>query len=235
MRVRTATPLLLLGAAPLLLGTAAPASASTVVASWSMNEPAGARVMRDSSGNHLDGAIGTEIRTHAAVAGRVGYGFAHLPNGSGPAHPGHLVTVPSDPRLNPGSADYSVTVTARFGPSGNFRNLVQKGQAGFPGGFYKLEVDRGGVVCLFRGATGQGGVSSGVINDGKWHTVTCTRTAGAVTMVRDGKVTASKAVATGDITNNAPVAIGGKPGCNQTTVECDYFAGTVDAVSISSG
>ncbi len=232
---RATHALLGLTAVPLLLATAGPASASSVVASWAMNEPAGGSVMHDSSGNHLDGRIGAEVHANTVVGGKVGYGFPSLPNGAGPVHPGHLATVPSSARLNPGTGTFSVSVTTRFGADARFRNLMQKGQTGTRGGLYKLEVDGGVVVCLFSGSTGKAKVSSGKINDLAWHAVTCTRTAGAVTMTVDGTVTQTAAVATGVIANDSVLAIGGKQDCDQVLVDCDYFAGTVDRVSISAG
>lgn len=200
-----------------------------------MNEGGNARVMRDSSGHGLNGSIGREVQTHTVMRGKTGYGFGHLKNNVPPTHPQHLVTVPNNSRLNPGTGNYAVTITLRFKPGANGSNVMQKGQAGSPGGYFKLEVDRGGVSCLFRGSGGSGAVGSGVISDGAFHTLRCERTRTAVTMTVDGRVRAHRANATGNVANNGPLVIGGKSSCNQTTVQCDYFPGTIDRVQIDAG
>lgn len=226
----------LLVAAPALvaLGLAAsPASAATAVARWEMNEGGSATVMQDSSGHGLNGRIGSDVQTHSVLSGRTGYTFPYLKNGVPPTHPGHLVTVPASSALNPGTGNYSVTMTLRFKPAANGGNVMQKGQASSPGGYFKLEIDRGGVSCLFRGTSGSAAVGTGTINNGAWHTITCARTASAVTMTVDGRVTATRRTATGSISNAAALTIGGKASCNQTTVQCDYFSGSIDRVQIS--
>lgn len=239
---RSTTPRALAGALALgaaLAGTAAaalPASAASApVAVWQMNEAAGATVMADSSGHGINGTIGSEVQTHTVVGSRVAYAFPYLKNGVPPTHPQHLVRVPADPRLNPGTADFAVTMTLRFKPGANGGNVLQKGQASSPGGYFKLEIDRGGVSCLFRGASGSGAVGTGVISDNVFHTIRCARTATGVTMTVDGRQTASRTVRTGSISNAAVLTIGGKPSCNQTTVQCDYFSGTIDGVQIDAG
>jgi hypothetical protein len=145
------------------------------------------------------------------------------------------VTVGADPRLNPGTLPYAVTMTLSFKPGANGSNVMQKGQSSSPGGYFKLEIDRGAVSCLYRGTTGSGAVGTGVINDGAFHTIRCARSATAVTMTVDGRQTASRAVQTGSISNAAALVIGGKASCNQTSVQCDYFPGTIDAVQIDAG
>lgn len=238
MSARRTSVRALLATAPALvaLGLAAsPASAASAVARWEMNEGGTATVMNDSSGHRLNGRIGADVQTHSVLSGRTGYTFPYLKNGVPPTHPGHLVTVPANSALNPGTGNYSVTMTLRITPASNGGNVMQKGQASSPGGYFKLEVDRGGISCLFRGKSGSAAVGTGTINNGAWHTLTCSRTAGAVTMTVDGRVTATRRTATGSISNGAALTIGGKASCNQTSVQCDYFAGSVDRVQISKG
>lgn len=226
----------LLVAAPTLVAlglTASPASAAAVVARWEMNEGGGAATMQDSSGHGINGRVGSDVQTHSVFAGRTGYTFPFLKNGVPPTHPGHLVTVPADDRLNPGTGDYSVSITLRIQANANGGNIMQKGQASSPGGYFKLEVHHGVVSCLFRGRSGSAAVGTGVIDNNAWHSLTCSRTAGAVQMTVDGRVTATKRTATGSISNAAPLTIGGKSSCNQRTVQCDYFAGSIDRVQIN--
>ncbi len=225
----------LLVAAPALLAlglTAAPASAASTVARWEMNEGAGASTMADSSGHGINGRVGGDVQTHSVSGGRTGYTFPYLKNGVPPTHPGHLVTVPANGQLNPGTGNFSVTMTLRFKPAANGGNVMQKGQASSPGGYFKLEVDRGGITCLFRGTAGSAGVGTGAINNDAWHTITCARTGSTVTMKVDGRVTATRRAATGSISNAAALTIGGKSSCNQKSVQCDYFSGSIDRVQI---
>lgn len=122
-----------------------------------------------------------------------------------------------------------------YQPGANGSNVFQKGQAGSPGGYVKLEVHHGGVSCLFRGSAGSAAVGTGVLSDGAWHTVRCARTGGTVTMTADGRVTARRQHATGRIANAAPVSIGGKDSCDQRKVQCDYFPGEIDRVQVETG
>jgi hypothetical protein len=95
-----------------------------------------------------------------------------------PADRQRLVTVIDD-RLNPRRHAFAVTV--RFRTTRSFGNVIQKGQAGSPGGYFKWEIPKGRLTCLFRGVvdgTKVGrAVNSGArrLNDGAWHAVTCKR------------------------------------------------------------
>jgi concanavalin A-like lectin/glucanase superfamily protein len=73
------------------------------------------------------------------------------------------------------------------------------------------------------------------MNNGAWHTVRCVRTATSVTMYVDGKQTSRSARRTGNVNNTMPWTVGGKPNCNGSTVDCDYFAGDVDYVRLTKG
>ena len=70
-----------------------------------------------------------------------------------------------------------------------FGNIVQKGQSGAVGGYFKFENPQGVVTCLYRGSGGSRAVSSKTpVNDGQWRTIRCERTATRVTMTVDGVV-----------------------------------------------
>jgi Laminin G domain len=214
--------------------TTAQAAATTPVAVWEMNEAPGARVMADSSGNGITGTIGTEVITGHTVDDATGYRFTRLTPNTPPAHPEHIVTVPDNANLDPGTRDFAVTIrmrtTARFG------NLIQKGQSGAKGGYFKFQNPNGIVQCLFRGSTGSIAVGSGrTLNDGGWHTIRCERTATRVTMTVDGVVVARRNGTTGSISNTWPLSIGGKVNCDQIEVTCDYFAGSIDRVQLDAG
>lgn len=206
-------------------------AATTVIGQWEMNEPAGSRVLVDSSGNGLNGSIGGEVTAGATYSGATGHRFAYLTPNTPPAHPGHLDTVPHNAKLNPGTGDYTVTVRMRT--KQKFGNIVQKGQSGHPGGYFKFENPKGIVTCLYRGSAGSNLVSSlRPLNDGKWHTISCERTQYWVTMTVDGVVTQRLKGVTGTISNTWPLSIAGKVSCDQVKVTCDYFVGDIDYVRI---
>jgi hypothetical protein len=218
-----------------VLVTAGPAHADAVhtVASWPMNEPAGATVMADSSGSELSGQIGDEVLTGTQTAGTDGYRFGRLEPDTPPTHPGHVVLVPDNPDLDPGSRDFMVTVRLRT--TYQFGNIVQKGQATVDGGSFKLQIPSGKVQCWFRGSAGSVLVTAPqAINDGNWHTVQCWRTGEGVALNIDGTTVASRTGPTGTIANSWPLSIGGKTSCDQISVGCDYFAGDIGWVKIQA-
>jgi hypothetical protein len=212
-------------------GPPAGASSTNRVAAWEMNEARGATVMTDSSGHHLDGRIGNEITTGYASQGVVGYEFPYVDNSS-PYDSRHVVTVPDNSLLDPGTGNFSVTVSFEFTTTN--RNIIQKGQETTPGGDFKMEITNGIIDCLFRGASGTGVAGSpvGLVKAGTLHTVTCARTATQVQMTVDGKVVSTHTAATGNISNSVPLSIGGKTVCNGTTVECDPFVGVINRAEI---
>jgi Laminin G domain len=220
-----------------VLVMAAPAHAAIdrPLATWQMNEAAGARTMVDSSGNGLNGVIGTSVQTGVSVgAGNNAYRFPYIRPNTPPPDPQHLVTVPHDNRLNPGTGDFAVELRMRTTHS--FGNVIQKGQAGAKGGYWKFQQPSGKISCLFRGSAGSSAASSGTVrvNDGNWHTVRCERTSSMVTMWVDGAVTGRNRNATGTIANTRPVTIAGKGNCDQVEITCDYFSGDIDYVRIET-
>jgi hypothetical protein len=234
MRSRRAL-VVVMATAVLVLGTATAATARPgyQVASWQMNERSGARTMIDSSGNGLDGSIGREVGTDLHGGGAIGYRFGKLAPDTPPTHPRHLVTVPDDDELDPGTRDYAVTLRLRT--TYQFGNIIQKGQSTVSGGNFKLQIPNGIVECIFRGSYGTMQVSSTRrLNDGYWHTVRCDRTYAGLTLTVDGSPVARRNGWTGRIENSWPLAIGGKTNCDQVHVGCDYFAGDLDYVRIDA-
>lgn len=230
------TLLLGLSAVALVCTSIAPAEAATTaapVSTWELNEPAGASTMVDSSGNGLNGTVGTEVLTGVAVLGATAYRFARLPPNTPPAHPEHNVVVPHDDRLNPGSGNYSVEV--RYRTTNPFGNLIQKGQSGSSGGYWKIQLPQGEPSCLFRGPSG---VTNAVraqtrVDDGLWHVIRCDRTDTAVALSVDGVLVGTNSGTTGPIANTKALSLGGKNDCDQVSVTCDYFGGDVDWVRIT--
>jgi hypothetical protein len=222
-------------AATVLFTTASTAHAASdrVIARWDMNEWSGSRVMRDSSGHGLNGRIGGEVSTGVSGSGATGYRFGRLEPDTPPAHPGHLVTVADNDYLDPGTRDFAITVRLRT--TYQFGNIIQKGQATVPGGNFKLQIPNGIVQCSFRGASRFLLVqSSRRLNDGRWHTVRCSRSRSSVALTVDGRTVARGRGWTGRISNSWPLTIGGKSSCNQVEVGCDYYAGDLDWVEINT-
>ena len=140
--------------------------------------------------------------------------------------------------LNPNSGNY--TVMLRYRTTKHFGNIVQKGQAGSSGGYFKIENPNGKLTCVFRGTNSSGNflrkqvVSPGVLSDGQWHVARCARTATALTLTIDGKVVETANGSSGNITNNRPISIAGKLNCDQIKTTCDYFTGDIDYITISN-
>lgn len=221
------------GAAVGGLASPAGAAADTLVASWQMNEPTGATVMTDSSGNGVEGVIGSTVKTGVSSQGATGYTWPYKKPTSLPAEPQRLVQV-TDPAVNPGTRDYAVTI--RYKTMQAFGNVIQKGQNGSRGGYFKFEQPNGFMTCLFKDAVGgQRAVKSKIAtNDGLWHTIRCERTQVGLTMTVDGTTKYTLKGATGNIANSIPLTIGGKLNCDQVEITCDYFTGQVDWVTIES-
>ncbi|MGH9246806.1 MAG: LamG domain-containing protein [Acidimicrobiales bacterium] len=226
-----------LAAALLVLTGAQPAGATVTqsLAVWEMNEDAGATIMHDSSGNGFDGAIGDEVILGATFDGAVGYRFPWLKPNTPPAHPEHIVRVPHDEDLNPAADDY--TIELRLRTTNKFGNVIQKGQAAAPGGFFKIQLPMGEPSCVFRGPDG---VTNAVrargqpIRDGQWHVIRCERTTNAVELYIDGVFIGRNTGLTGPIGNDKPIYIGGKGVCDQIRITCDYFGGDIDWVRLST-
>jgi hypothetical protein len=226
-----------LATASIVVAAVAPAHAAPTgtIAVWQMNEPSGSTVMADGSGNGIDGTIGSAVVTGATFDGATGYRWPFSSPTNPPAKPERVVQV-TDGRLNPGADDYAVTI--RYRTTQPFGNIVQKGQGGATGGYFKIENPAGVLTCVFRGVNASGTylrkqVTSGSpLNDGQWHTARCERTGNQLTLTVDGTLVSTANGPTGTISNPRPISIGGKLNCDQITISCDYFTGDIDYIRI---
>lgn len=223
--------------AVLALAVSTGAAFGDVVADYELNEQRGASTMIDSSGNGLHGTLGDDVVTGVATTSSLGYSF---PGGSG-YDPQNLVNVPDDPRLDPGTSAYAVTI--RFRTTAAHPNIVQKGQSGQTGGFWKLVLKEGWPRCHFRDSAGRtkaigfvDGPREYKLDDGQWNTVRCERTTtGTRVTINYGEPGAvSKFIrgTLGTIDNRRPLSFGGKTDCAASGVGCDYFRGLVDWLTI---
>ena len=211
-------------------------AAGEVVARWTMNEPAGSSVMLDASGNSRHGTVGPDVVTGVSDRGATAYRWLYS-SPTAEYQPGRIVNVPHDPALDPGSGDYSVTM--RYRTNVSFGNILQKGQGGASGGYWKIENPGGVLTCVFRGVDASSGgwnrkevVSSRPLNDGQYHTITCERVGTTLRLIVDGVVDDTAGGSTGSISNDRPLSIGGKTNCDNQSISCDYFSGWIDEISI---
>jgi hypothetical protein len=238
-RAATRVALVLQVVASLVVLTERPgrAAATEILADWRMDEPPGAAVMVDASGNGLDGTVGSAVRTGVVVEDATVYRWPYTKPNQPPPKPERLVQVDDD-RLNPGKLEFAITI--RFRTTHSFGNIIQKGQSGSSGGYFKMQIPKGKLVCVFRGIVDgelvSKSVSSGdiLLNDGAWHVVRCERTESGLTLTIDGSKTRRAWGWTGSISNDRPLTIGGKLDCDQVTITCDYFSGDIDYVRIET-
>lgn len=210
--------------------TAASATTGTVIALWNFDDSAGSSAAHDVSGNGHDAAI--DARYSNVQFGRVDSGvgtYAHVDMG--------LLRAPSTPDLVPGSRDITATVQIRTTYSAGFSNFLQKGNYNNGNGFWKIEMSRGHARCRFTGDVATVGFETPpVINDGRWHTIACHKTATYVEQVLDGVQTKRRNVAVGAITNADDVAIGGKYGKGGAAVDPhDMLHGDINLAQYNLG
>jgi hypothetical protein len=181
-------------------------------------------VLTDVSGNGNDGT---------PQGGIVGDGTKYTFDGTG------RVEVPDDPSLNPGTANfsYTVTFTTKLPASGTDFDVLRKGFASTSGGEYKVEVlNVNGVAkafCLVKDtnkhvARIRGGGPT--LADGRSHTITCSKTSTGVTIKVDGQSPKTRTVSggLGSVSNGAPLTIGAKADSGG-----DWFIGTLSDASLS--
>ncbi|MFV0460226.1 MAG: PKD domain-containing protein [Actinomycetales bacterium] len=225
--------------AVMMLGALPPAAHAGqpgwVGADYRFDEPNGASVLTDSSGRGGNGSVNpTAVVTGAVFEDSVGYEWPYRSPTEYPPAPERIVQVPDDTDLEPAGEDFTIELRFRF--VHRFGNIIQKGQATTPGGQWKIQAPGGVPSCLFKGSAGRVATSAVTpLNDGHWHTLTCSLTPEGVTMYVDGEYRSRKLGSTGYIDNDYPMTIGGKLNCNQINVTCDYFTGGVDSVRITKG
>jgi hypothetical protein len=192
-------------------------------ASWLFNETSGSTAT-DSAGNH----DGTSRNVALGQPGHEGtsYGFNGVDS---------VVRVPHAADLNPGRSTFSFGAWVNFTtlPPPQTWDIVRKGISG-DGGYYKLELFTGNggarARCYFRDDDGSSKsvVKGSGLSDGRWHQLTCTRTADRVTITVDGSSN-SNDVSLDNIANSSDITIGAKP------TGGDAFRGRIDEVRIDAG
>ena len=188
-----------------------------LVALWHMDEVSGT-TMVDAVGGH----DGTLSRVQLGVPGFGGsaYGFTKS-----------SVSVPSSPVLNPGRKKIMLTIhlNTTVAPARPDWDLLRKGVFGSGLGEYKVEFQpTGQASCGFAGTLDSTELIAGpAIDDGRWHTVQCVKTATEVRLIVDGR-RFTKRARVGSIANDAALVLGARPGS-------EFFRGALDEASVVIG
>lgn len=199
---------------------AAPAAAAGPAGLWHMNETSGT-TMVDASGNGNNGSL-----EHIAFVSGGFSGGAYSFNGTN-----SLVVVPDDASLDPGSSNIRLEAHIKVSDPPTQQefdyDIVRKKGSGM---IYKMEVlYTGRGYCQFKGTSANVVVKGGPdIADGRWHTIACSKTSNAASLLVDGSVVATKNVGAGSISNSTALVLGGK-----VTRTDDWFNGLMDEVSIT--
>ncbi|MDQ2758258.1 MAG: LamG domain-containing protein [Actinomycetota bacterium] len=183
-----------------------PSPTGSLVGSWQFNGAASSTSEPDSSGS---GNTATPDPRHAGITWG-GYepasdsGWAHFADG--------ILQAPSNPTLEPGNRNIRLDLRLRVTNGAKGANFIQKGTSADKSGFWKIEMTRYIVRCRFIGTSGSARLQShALVGDGRWHTITCTKTASAADLWMDGSLESHQNVVVGTNTNTTDaVSIGGK-------------------------
>ncbi len=201
----------MLTAGLLVGGTGAAVAAPVPAAVWELDELAGT-VAGDSSGNGNHG-VASNVTMGLSSPSGTAYGFNGFSS---------KIEVSSAASLNPGSADFSYTVMARFDTlppkSGATFDLLRKGLSATSGGEYKMEIANvRGVArarCIAKDSAGhlaRETLRSSSLADGQWHTITCSLSGSTWSVNVDG-ASDSETANIQSISNGKPLTIGTKKG-----------------------
>jgi hypothetical protein len=202
-----------------------PGSGWVQVARWDMNERSGTTMIDSVAGRH-----GTTANVRTGQPGYSGLGYAFDGESSS-------ASVPSVDALNPGSRDIRLTIYLKtvHKPDSVDWDLFRKGYAQRSPGRYKMEYQPTGQAgCDFADRAevhGAGRVMGGPdLADGRWHQVSCTKTAASIELTVDARTVATKEVRLGTIANTDPVVLGAYRGPAQggSPPHAGFFLGTLD-------
>jgi hypothetical protein len=151
------------------------------------------------------------------------------------------ITVPFSTALSPGAAPVTATVEiATLAVPGTGTNDFDLMRASPTGKMYKVELfPRKHVAqaqCVFIGTVTRVSLHAGPgLNDGNWHTITCTKTDTQVTLTVDHQPVASTNIAIGSINlkKNSIFALGYKPVIGQP--DEDRYKGQMRNASVTIG
>jgi len=217
-------------------GSATTASSPTGAVGTSSGQPAVAALwhMNETSGTTMYDAVGSDNgadhNVQLGLPGCSGTACAYSFNGKS-----SYASVPTADDLSPYNANVTVTIDLKTTgtpppPPGDW-DLIRKGTYSSPGPWneYKMELQQTGQIsCGFDGTGGYMELVAGpMVNNGRWHTAQCVKTATAIEVVVDGQKF-SKQAKLGSISNALPLVIGAHPGA-------DWYSGSLDAASLQLG
>ena len=158
---------------------------------------------------------------------------------------GSKISIPFNANLSPlsatVSAQVSIQTTAMPGTNNNDFDLMR---AAPTGSMYKIELfPRNGVAqgqCIFIGSSARTTLHAGpALNDGQWHTITCTKTANRVTLTiatngtEVGTWTRNITIGSIKLRSGSVFALGYKPVTGKP--DADRYTGHMKDVSVSIG
>jgi hypothetical protein len=188
---------------------------------YHLDEPPGATTVDDAN----DVVNGRAANVTFGQAGKTG--TAARFNGSS-----SIIRIPHNSSMNPGSGDFSVTVSVRFSvlPGPSTFDVIRKGIEG-DGGYWKVELyNQSGSArarCVWRDNAGHQTslVRGSNLQNNAWHTITCALQGEQTRITVDGAThTNTPAVAIGTISNSRETTIGAKP------TGGDWYNGLLDEV-----
>ena len=152
------------------------------------------------------------------------------------------ITVPYSTALSPGAADLTTSLeinTTHQPGTGNLDFDLIRAEP--TGKMYKVELFPHGKIkaqaqCIYTGSLAKTTLHAGPsLNDGRWHTIVCHKSASQVTLTVDGVVVGTTNIAIGTINlkKNAVFALGHKPVPGGT--DGDFYNGLMRNVSVSIG
>jgi len=218
---------------------AAPAPATgKLVARYGFDSNRVTAVLDDSGRGHNLTIVSSQAGALKLITHGTGQAFAFPAPCAGKTCARVALRSPSSADLNPGNANIAYGAAVELGATQTSKgqNVVQKGYSA-TSSQYKLQVDgkAGHPSCVMvdnQKPTIQFVRSSVTIADGNWHTVECRRVAAALSVLVDGKLRGSTAIpATLSVTNDEPLAIGGKGAYRNN----DQFRGALDDVWVRIG
>ena len=151
------------------------------------------------------------------------------------------IQTPASSTVNPGFAAFSYSVTIKL-PTTAFSHdlsLVRRGSSKFAGPYYKMEMvykkatGNMRLVCALRDAGGAHATvstSGNALNDGKWHTLTCSKTAKTISLTNDGHVH-TKSATLGDLSSKRPLNFGAEQLGPKSFWE--HFPGLMDKIVLT--
>lgn len=191
--------------------------------------------------------VGGSTANDVTGNGNNGVNYNVVGDGSGYTFNGvdSRVIVASSPSLNPGSANFSfgvsVIMTKAPQPVGETYDVLRKGLVTTKGGDYKVEVKNvnGNAVarCVVKSVRADGskvlaaiqGVNTTTLADGKLHTITCTKTATAISLKVDALKLRTKTFLSGlgSVSNTMSLALGAKAESTAVT-GFDWYHGRIN-------